>query len=193
MFVLSASTWRGQTAAKTSPLKNDSWTSGQPGALTTSQASAPKTTTVDAIAMTIERAAALAEVEQSRRRGSPEAAASSGVARSALHAAHAAARRALRGQGGRVPLRFDPVLAEPVERAVGLQDRDRLVDAAASAGCPSGAGPRSAPAPRRWAASRRSCRCRAVRRSCRRPSRGPRRCPSTCFALSAATAASLSL
>ena len=39
------------------PSRNDSWTSGQPGALTTIQASPPKTTTVLTSAMTLERTA----------------------------------------------------------------------------------------------------------------------------------------
>ena len=58
MFTQKARTIAGADSRKTSPLKNDSWTAGQPGELTTTQPTKPKKTTVLAPAMRADRVAA---------------------------------------------------------------------------------------------------------------------------------------
>src|SRR4029078_2898475 len=57
MFTTNAFRRPGRDAQKTSALKKDAWTSGQPGALTTTQPTSPKTTTVLTIAIALDRTA----------------------------------------------------------------------------------------------------------------------------------------
>ena len=68
------STSLGNDSQKIGPLKNASWTRGQPGELTTTKASSPKTTTVETTAIRHRARAFTAEPEpgpwrRPRRRG----------------------------------------------------------------------------------------------------------------------------
>src|SRR6476620_4638027 len=57
MFTTKAFRRPGRDSQKTWALKNDAWTSGQPGAWTTTQPTSPKTATVLTIAIALERTA----------------------------------------------------------------------------------------------------------------------------------------
>ena len=130
-----AATIFGSESAKTSPLKNEFWTAGQPGALTTTIA---EQTEEDDGADERDRASTGRRLGRSA--GGNEAARptetpiSSPESRGPLgrpKTAHADWPRvaATGAKTGRARLLGEPLLGDLVERAVGLERGDRLVDA----------------------------------------------------------------